>query len=98
MTGIQLTLNRKTSRFIQALWYNIRVEREYLEVSLTGPKVWPVFGLCQSAKLPGPLRFYGIMFARLRTLGSFAHRPESTAGVWQSQTAKHPGLWYNKRK
>ena len=44
MTGIQLTLNRKTSRFIQALWYNIRVEREYLEVSLTGPKVWPVFG------------------------------------------------------
>ena len=26
------------------LWYNIRVEREYLEVSLTGPKARPVFG------------------------------------------------------
>ena len=26
------------------LWYNIRVEGEYLEVSLTGPKARPVFG------------------------------------------------------
>ncbi len=26
------------------LWYNIRVEREYIGVSLTGPKLRPVFG------------------------------------------------------
>ncbi len=32
------------TRLVQALWYNIRVEREYLEVSLTGLKARPVFG------------------------------------------------------
>ena len=32
------------TRLVQALWYNIREEREYLEVSLTGLKARPVFG------------------------------------------------------
>ncbi len=30
---------------------------------------------------------------RVRISGSFAHRPEGMAGVWQSQTAKRPG-WF----
>ena len=34
------------------LWYNIRVEREYLEVSLTGPKARPVFGKAKPRNFP----------------------------------------------
>ncbi|MFQ9872037.1 MAG: hypothetical protein ACLRVT_03145 [Oscillospiraceae bacterium] len=39
------------------MWYNIRVEREYLKVSLTGPKVRPVFGKAKPRNIPVGSKF-----------------------------------------
>ena len=56
--GIQLSLKRNTSRLLLKLWSHVRRSRGYAilfensGVSLTGPKVWPVFDKAKAQSTP----------------------------------------------